>query len=235
MDVFCDLHIHTGLSPCGDADMTPNNIVNMAVLKGLDIIAITDHNTTGNVAAVAACANQAGLICIPGMELETSEEVHFVCLFPDLATAAKADAWARAHALPLPNQPDILGEQLLFDAQDTVIGTEPRMLLSALTVSIYDCLPLLQSWGAIVYPAHIDRTAYSLVTNFGEIPEALGFTAAELSRHITPAEAHAAYPFLHRYRTVQASDAHYLEDISEAEHALPLSERSAAALFAYLR
>jgi len=83
MKIYYDFHIHTCLSPCGDNDMTPNNIVNMAQIKGLDAIAITDHNTYLNAEACVKAAQQTDLIVIPGMEVETSEEIHVVVLFPD--------------------------------------------------------------------------------------------------------------------------------------------------------
>lgn len=234
MDVFCDLHIHTALSPCGDMDMTPNNIVNMSLLKGLDIIAITDHNTTGNCAAVMEAACGKGLVVLPGMELETSEEAHFVCLFPDLETAHRADIWAAEHALPIQNKPEIFGEQVLMDADDNMVGYEPRMLVSALDVSIYDCLPLLRSWGVAVYPAHIDRYSYSIVTSLGTIPPELEFPALEISTRITREQACGSYPQLSEYRVVQASDAHYLEDILEADTPLSLAGKTAADVFRYI-
>ena len=74
MRAYYDLHVHSCLSPCADDDMTPNNIVNMAILKGLDIIALCDHNSAGNVLAVEKVANSAGLAFIPGVEVATAEE-----------------------------------------------------------------------------------------------------------------------------------------------------------------
>ena len=84
---FYDLHIHSVLSPCGDDDMTPCNIVGMSKLLGLDVIAITDHNSTGNAEAVMKCGQAMGLTVVPGMELETREEVHVLMLFEDLSKA----------------------------------------------------------------------------------------------------------------------------------------------------
>ena len=42
MNIYYDFHIHSCLSPCGDDDNTPNNIVNMALIKGLNAIALSD-------------------------------------------------------------------------------------------------------------------------------------------------------------------------------------------------
>ena len=87
MKFYYDLHIHSCLSPCADMDMTPNNIVNMAKLLGLDVIALTDHNTSLNCEAITKVAEKKGLCVLPGMELTTSEEIHAVCLFDTLDKA----------------------------------------------------------------------------------------------------------------------------------------------------
>ena len=78
---YYDLHIHSCLSPCGDNDNTPNNIAGMATLCGLNIVALTDHNSCKNCPAFFAAAKKYGIIPIAGMELTTSEDIHIVCLF----------------------------------------------------------------------------------------------------------------------------------------------------------
>ena len=125
MRLSYDLHIHSCLSPCGDADMTPNNIVHMALLAGFDMIALTDHNTCGNCPALLTVAREAGLTAVPGMELCTAEEAHVVCLFPALEGALAFEAAVRPTLPPVENRPDIFGEQLLLDAQDGIVGREP--------------------------------------------------------------------------------------------------------------
>ena len=89
--LYYDLHIHSCLSPCGSEDMTPYNIAAMAALKGLDVIAVTDHNSCKNCPAVLAAAKEYGVLALPGMELTTSEEVHAVCLFETLDAAMAFD------------------------------------------------------------------------------------------------------------------------------------------------
>lgn len=84
MKFAVDLHIHSALSPCGDEDMTPNNIVNMALIKGLDIIAVTDHNSAANLPAILEVGKKQGLMIVPGIEVQTKEEVHIICLFRTL-------------------------------------------------------------------------------------------------------------------------------------------------------
>ena len=91
VELSYDLHIHSCLSPCGDDDMTPGNIVGMSAIKGLDVIAVTDHNSCRNCPAVLKLAEQYGVLAIPGMELTTAEEVHAVCLFSELSAAMEFD------------------------------------------------------------------------------------------------------------------------------------------------
>ena len=111
MNLYYDLHIHSCLSPCGDQDMTPANIAGMAAIKGLDVIAVTDHNSCKNCPAVLAAAREYGVLAIPGMEICTQEEVHAVCLFSELEAAMDFDDYVYQRLLPVENRPDIFGKQ----------------------------------------------------------------------------------------------------------------------------
>ena len=124
MKLSYDLHIHSCLSPCGDNDMTPNNIVNMAILNGLVVIALTDHNSCKNCPAFLEAAQRSGILAIPGMELCTSEEIHVVCLFPELRQAMAFDREVYQYVPPIQNDPRIFGEQLILDGEDRQIGQE---------------------------------------------------------------------------------------------------------------
>ena len=87
--IFVDLHIHTCISPCGGVDMTPHEIVEESIKKGLSIIAITDHNSAENTQAVITAAKDTGLYVIPGMEITTSDEIHIIGLFESVDKALK--------------------------------------------------------------------------------------------------------------------------------------------------
>ena len=106
--------------------MTPANIVGMAMIKPLDLIAVTDHNSCKNCPAVLTMADAYGLTALPGMELTTSEEVHVVCLFADLKDALAFDEYVYSHLMPIPNNEKIFGKQQLYNADDEVIGTIPN-------------------------------------------------------------------------------------------------------------
>lgn len=217
MKLHYDFHIHSALSPCGDADMTPNNIVNMALLNELDVIAVADHNTVGNAAAVMAVGARQGLLVLPGMELETEEEIHVLCLFPSLEEAQRFEREVVAPALPpIKNREDIFGVQQFMDDMDEVTGTDERYLINATAISIDDVAALIAPYGGVAIPAHVDKGTKSLSSVFGVIDGSLPFGCMELSRNVKDAffEQQKWLPdgilFLHD------SDAHYLEDIAEA-------------------
>lgn len=221
MRVYYDLHIHSALSPCADDDMTPNNIVNMSLLKGLDVIAVTDHNTCGNVRAVQEVA--AGrLLVIPGMEVETEEEVHVLCYFPSLAQAEALEAALRQHCLPVKNKPEIFGNQYYMDASDTIVGQEPQLLVSAIQLSIYEVVSRTKALGGVAVPAHIDRSSYSVLSNLGFLPPDLGVGALE----ITAAKVDAMAAEFTEYAILTDSDAHYLGDIAERERFFDVSTKT---------
>ncbi len=225
MKYYYDFHIHTALSPCGDEDMTPNNIVNMALLKELDMIAITDHNSCENVEAVMKVAQDSNLLVIPGMEIETSEEVHMVCLFPSMEAAKEMQEIVYNSLPPLKNRRDIFGRQLIVNEFEEVIGENDRLLLTATSLSVYDVVKYVASFKGATYPAHIDRNSYSIISNLGWIPEDLSINTIEISKNADFDKYMSEYCSLN---IIISSDAHYLPDISEREYSIELSEKSIA-------
>ena len=107
--IYYDFHIHSCLSPCGDNDMTPNNIVNMAALLGLNAIAVSDHNAVGNVRACMEVAKEVGITVLPGMEVETEEEVHILTLYPTIEAAENAALEVHKKLPTIKNRPEIFG------------------------------------------------------------------------------------------------------------------------------
>lgn len=217
MKIAYDFHIHTALSPCGDEDMTPNNIVNMAVLKGLDAIAITDHNTCRNALACMQCAEGTNLLVLPGMELETAEECHIVCIFPDIDCACKMEEIIRAHLPKIKNRPDIFGQQVLMDKDDNIIGYEENLLVTATTLPVGKVSDMVKELGGVAIPAHIDKSSYSIISNLGFIDDSFGFKTVEF-RDLNKVESMRIDKQLDRFKIIHSSDAHYLWDISEREH-----------------
>lgn len=221
-----DLHIHSCLSPCGDDDMTPANIAGMAMLKGLDVIALTDHNTCRNCPALLAAAAEYGVLAVPGMEINTSEEVHAVCLFETLEAALDFDAYVYARLVPFPNNEAIFGKQQIYNKEDQVCGTEPNLLINATTISFDELWPLVRSFDGVMFPAHIDKGANSLIANLGFIPPDSRFRTAEVKDLKKLHGLRRENPYLESCRIISNSDAHYLEHINEPDLRLPVEERS---------
>lgn len=230
-----DLHIHSALSPCGDDFMTPGNIVGMAVVNELDAIAITDHNGSENIPAAMAIGEEYGIIVIPGMELETAEEIHAVCLFPDMETMATFQTAVLSSYTPGENRPDIFGCQQIFNSNDQIIGECSRMLLAPTGISIDDVIPLADQLGGIAYPAHVDRDSYSVLTSFGALPYQYPHSFVEISMDCDRDAFLEQYPFLQNYRLLPASDAHYLERIQERRTFIEVEERSTKGIIEALK
>lgn len=225
-----DLHIHSCLSPCGDDDMTPGNVVGMAMLKGLDVIAVTDHNSCKNCPAVMAMAEQYGILAIPGMELTTSEEVHVVCLFPSLEQALKFDAYVHEKLLPFPNRETIFGKQQIYNEEDCCIGTEPLLLINGAEISFDYVWDLLQPYGGVMIPAHIEKNSNSLISNLGFVPPNSNFKTVEMKDPSKLESLLEQNEYLSQCQILKNSDAHYLEDIKEAKETLQVKERSIQAV-----
>lgn len=213
--MYYDLHIHSALSPCGDNDMTIHNILNMAKLKELDVVALTDHNSCRNTPAFLHVAKEIGITALAGMEINTAEEVHAVCLFPALEDALLFDAYVYERLPAIKNDPAIFGEQRILNEKDEIIGYEEKLLVNATEISFFELHDLVRKYNGIYFPAHIDRASFSLLSNLGMVPEDVLMDAYELS-DLTKKEA-----IVEQNKSLQDlplmvnSDAHYLWDIAE--------------------
>ncbi len=234
MSFYYDLHIHTALSPCGDDDMTPNNIVNMSILKGLDVIAITDHNSARNVRACFECAKNTPLILLPGMEIETSEEVHVTALFDNPDSAEKLDTIVSKNMPQIKNRTDIFGHQHIMDCEDNITGEISNLLTVATLMSINDVFDTVHSLGGIAIPAHIDKSSYSLLSNLGFIPEDINFSVFEIKNPEKQAEITKNHN-LGNAKIIHNSDAHFLWDIHEKQHCFKEIFKNATQTINYLK
>lgn len=221
MKLMVDLHIHSCLSPCAEMEMTPNNLVNMAWIKGLDVIAVADHNRALNLPACAQVAQERGLLLLPAIEVTCREEVHVLCYFSTLAQAQAFDSWLYDRVPTLQNQPDFFGEQCVLDAQDQLVAMEPRLLVQATQVSLAQVAAQAQALEGVVVPAHINRGANSLLGVLGFFPADVCFSTVE----VDPRAKAPSQP-LEAYNILRSSDAHRLEDIAEPGHALEVREHT---------
>lgn len=235
MKLAIDFHIHTALSPCADNDMTPNNIINMSVLKGLDAIAITDHNSIENCRACMEVAKNKGIIVIPGMEIQTKEEVHLICLFKDIESAENFQELVYRKLEKKENISKIFGRQLVFNEQDKVIRENRRMLIASVNISLSEVFVAINKVRGVLIPAHIDRSAYSIIANLGFIPKELSIKILEISKNCDIKSFLNKYPYLKKYEIIKSSDAHYLPHILERETFVEVKEKSIESIFNSLR
>lgn len=231
-----DLHIHTVLSACAEVEMIPPLIVEEALQKGLHVIAITDHNATGNVTAVMEAAAGTGLIVLPGMELLTQEEVDVLCIFD---TAEQAQAWQTqvdGWLLPLDNDAERFGPQFLVDAGGDFVAEDTRMRKAPAKVGIEEAARAVHALGGLVIPAHVERDVYGLLYVLGFWPPDLEADAAEVSHNLRPSQAYAQYLSLKNVPIISNSDAHFLDWIGHTRTVFRLEDApSVATLRAALR
>ena len=222
---YYDLHIHSCLSPCGDNDNTPNNIAGMASLCKLDIVALTDHNTAKNCPAFFKAAEKYGIIPIAGMELTTAEDIHVVCLFETLQNALEFDKFIETKRIYIKNKPQIFGEQLILDSEDNVIGEDENLLSNATAITIDDVSEIVNEFGGVCYPAHIDRMSNGIISILGTIPDDSEFTLYEIHSKDQIEKFSKEYS-IDKDRFIVSSDAHYLTDMRDKENFFILSSEN---------
>lgn len=234
MSIFYDFHLHSCLSPCGDDEMTPFNLVNMAALLGYDAIALTDHNSALNCPSALKAGEKAGIAVIPGMELCTCEEIHTVCLFETLEGAMEFSDYVHTTLPPIENRPDIFGNQIVTDSEDNLVSREKLLLTTASSISIGEVSDAVKEYGGICYPAHIDRASYSIISALGDFPSEYGFKFAEITEKGNKEEFREKYSALKNAEFIVSSDSHYLENMPDPKHKLPC-ENSVREIMEYFR
>lgn len=207
-----DLHVHSVLSPCAEVEMTPRNIVWQAANYGIDIVAITDHNACDNVAAALAAAKGTPVIILPGMEVETKEEVHIIVLFDKMHQLKVWEQFVKLHMSGRLNDEKRFGAQFVVDEEDELIGIKTEMLLTSLTCGIEEVCKKVNNLGGICIASHVDRPANSILTQLGFIPPDVELAAVEISRLTNPSEATKCFPGIGNLPIVTSSDAHRMDD-----------------------
>lgn len=208
-----DLHIHSVLSPCGSLEMSPSAIVQQAKIVGLDMIAVSDHNSIENSIYTAEAGKREGIYTLYGMEAQTEEEVHILCFFDQRKQVEQFYTEIYPHLPDMPNNPDYFGEQVIVDENDEVIRFEEKVLLNSLTLSIGDLLEYVYSHNGAAIPAHVESEKFGLMVNLGIIPEELRGSLFEISYNRDPEDVVTRFPDLTGGKFITNSDAHYLKDI----------------------
>lgn len=232
--VYVDLHIHSALSPCADNDMTPHNIVQMSLLKNLDMIAVTDHNAIGNVKAALAAAKGENIIVVPGIEITTQEEVHLLGYFPSLSKIETFYEVIRPHLPGKENRPDIFGNQYLFNENDELIEQDQRLLMNAIQLDFDTMVRLICRYDGIPVPAHVNRDSFSVYSNMGFIPSDLPIRTIELAQNLKHVSSFFTQAELTAYHQLYSSDAHNLGNILERVFFVELEIISIAALLVWM-
>ncbi len=238
---YYDFHIHSCLSPCADNDMTPHNIAGTATLAGLNIVALTDHNSVENCPAFYKAAKENGIIAISGMELTTAEDIHVVCLFEKLEDALSFGDFVKEHRILIKNRIDIFGEQLICDHEDNVIGIDEYLLSNATDIPIDNVPKIIEGFGGICYPAHVDRTSNGIISILGCFPKTPFFNCVGLHDENKKDELCVKFPILKHKKILISSDAHFLWDIRDAKDFIELDDEPYSSdlvrkkLFEYLR
>ncbi len=219
MKFYYDLHIHSDLSPCGNTEMTPNNIVNMAFIKGLNIISVTDHNSINNYPAIKSVGDKLGIEVIPGIEVTTKEEVHVLCYFRKYSDAQNFGKIIYDSLPDIKNNPLIFGEQNIYNSEDEKIGKLDKLLINATSYTINELFDLTKVNHGISVPAHINKKSNSILGILGFIPFNLNISFVEIFQKLSIDEK-----LIRNYNILKNSDAHQLVDISEPENSLELDD-----------
>ena len=215
-----DLHIHTLLSPCGSLGMSPAAIIDRACRLGLDIIAISDHNSTLQCQLAVTLGSEAGITVLRAAEVTSAEEVHCLVVLPDEVAAAALQEWIDSHSLHIPNYPEVFGYQVVIDRDENIVQEVDHFLPAALNATINDIEAEAHKLGALFIPAHIDRASFSISSQLGFIPEDLFIDAVE----VVGKKPDILYP------VIRNSDAHIPEHIGRRYTTYLLEEPSFAEL-----
>ena len=221
-----DLHIHTVLSPCGDIEMTPRQIIAKAASRGLDIIGISDHNSTRQCAEIKKVGAREGIFVLCGAEVTTREEVHCLAFFETPEALSEFQKFLSENLMPVENDVDKFGYQLVVNEDEEVLDQEPYLLINAISKNINEVEAEVHRLNGIFIPAHINKMQNSLLSQLGFVPPDLNFDALELSKHISTESFLEKNKYLAKKTFIHSSDAHCVDDIGCIYTELQLHERS---------
>lgn len=215
--------------------MTPAAIAGNAALNGLQVIALTDHNSCKNCEPFLKACEFYGLVGLPGMELTTSEEAHVVCLFENLPDAMRFDAYVYEHLMDIKNEEAIFGKQQIMNEDDEELGRVEKLLINATDIDFESVYELVKSYNGIMIPAHLDKSTTSLISQLGFVPPDSKFRTAEVKDMSKLHMLRKTNPYLENCKIITSSDAHYIKDINPAVNTLLVKEVSAAGVIEALK
>jgi 3',5'-nucleoside bisphosphate phosphatase len=225
----CDFHIHTCLSPCAELDMHPKALVEKALAAKLDVLAICDHNSSENIPYVINAARGKNLKIFPGMEITSSEEVHFLAIFDSMSDITGMQEIIYEH-LPGQNDEGRFGVQAIVNENGEVEGLSDKLLIGATDLSLDDLLNYVHGQNGLAIASHIDRESFSVLSQLGFIDESFHFDALEVTPLTGLQQARIKYKELNHYAFITSSDAHFLKDIGTATTRIMLEQPTLAEL-----
>ncbi len=208
--------MHTVLSPCGDLEMSPANIVRKASERGIDILGITDHNSTLHAPLIKELASREGIMVLMGAEVTTKEEVHCLCFFENEELLSQFQEYLNRHLPNIPNDTDRFGYQVVVNEEEEITDEIDCLLISGLNQGIEEIEKKVHALNGLFIPAHINKTVNSVISQLGFLPPDLKVDALEISQHTTKSEFLKKNKYLKNYNFIQSSDAHYIDNIGNA-------------------
>jgi hypothetical protein len=231
MILSCDLHNHSCLSPCGDLSMSPSLIAKVLHAHGIKLAALTDHNSALNCPAFAATCTKYDIAVLHGIEAQTAEEVHILCLFPCLDQALELGENLYQLMPAIMNIPEKTGDQVYVDEHEDILGEVDKYLVTSADIPLDDLAKMVHEIGGLCIPAHVDRPAFSLTSQLGFIPdgpwdalEVVRMPEQNRQKAEKPVQPCQSYPDTHGYPLITSSDAHYPEHIARRPFTLDIGE-----------
>jgi len=219
-----DLHVHTVLSPCASLDMSPINIINKAKERNIDIIGITDHNSTKQCRIIKEIGEKNGLFVVCGAEITTKEEIHCLTFFENLKKLEEFQKFIDLVQTDLKNDVNKFGYQLIVDEFENIVEEEEKLLFASLNVSIDELAEVVHNLEGLFIPAHIDRQSFSLISQLGFVPPDIKADLLEISKYATRDEIIAKYKYLDKFSFIQNSDSHLLDSVGSVFNLLEMEE-----------
>ncbi len=208
-----DLHIHSVLSPCGGLEMSPGKLIERIRSLNIEWMAITDHNSMANCPAYEKWALDSRLHFSWGVEIQTAEEVHLLAFFDDRDAARSFDQLLYQSLLPVKNDCAYFGDQVVIDADENIIRMEEKALINSSVWDIETCFNEVSSYGGICFPAHVDASVNSILSQLGFVPLSPVFEMYGITAGLDIGKFLQEHPFFADKALIRASDAHYLDDL----------------------
>jgi len=202
--------------------MTPSEIAGKLAENQIDWAAITDHNSARNVTVFKEVFEEEGIAFIPGIEVQTYEDVHVLGYFPDCETAAEFGQKIEDKLPDYEINPERDGYQLVVDRAGNFTDMVLRPLSMPADISLDETLELIDTHNGIGIYAHIDK-AMGVIYQLGIIPPEPVNTPCEI---YMPKKLEQYKPQLKERAVLSSSDAHNLDSFGNSKMAICCHSRT---------